>query len=74
MNDDIDVHDLATLARQLGYDKERVINRLTRRIARDQSYLQYRQQRGRKTSHDEMLAEDVTVTALAILMLEGKQG
>jgi len=68
----VDYHGLAEEARRLGYTtKEQVITRLLRRISRDQSYLEYRHRRGRRTSHDDVTAEDAVVTALAIEMLEG---
>lgn len=72
--DDINIAELADKARQLGYtNKELVINRLLRRINRDQSYLQYRHSRGRHTSHDDATAEDMVVTALAIELLQSQQ-
>ncbi len=70
---DITLDDLAALALRSGYDRERCIERLLERIERDQSYLYYRKRRGRQTSYDYTVAEDVTVAALVVLFLQGKQ-
>ena len=67
---DIDLDDLQDIALRLGYDRTRCIDRLLRRIRRDQSYLDRRRQRGIFTSHDETLAEDMAVTALVVRFLE----
>lgn len=69
--DSLDVHMLAEEARRLGYTPKLVVNRLMRRIVRDQNYLERRQRRGISTSHDEMTAEDALVTALARELLQG---
>lgn len=72
---DVDIHALAEDARRLGYtSREQVINRLTRRIVRDQSYLERRKSRGTHTSHDDTTAEDAVVLALAIEMLQEQIG
>lgn len=73
---DIDANDilhLAEQARSLGYNKERAIERMKKRIIRDAYYINRRAARGTRTSHDDTLAEDVAVTALAILLLEETQ-
>jgi hypothetical protein len=71
----MDVRELAESARQAGYDNaEKVRRRLVQRMTRDVSYLHYRERKGWHTSHDEVLAEDVMVTALAVALLERLQG
>ena len=66
---DEEVRWLAENARHLGYDKHRVIERLVQRIARDRAYLERRRHRGIHTSHDEILTEDVVVTALMLVLM-----
>jgi hypothetical protein len=71
----VDVRELAASARQAGYDNaEKVRHRLAQRVERSVSYLHCRERRGPHTSHDEVLAEDVMVTALAVVLLERLQG
>jgi hypothetical protein len=68
---DVDLYELVEEAHKLGYQsKDQVIVRLWRKVQRDLSYLQYRQGRGRHTSHDDTTAEDMAVLALAIQMLK----
>ena len=71
---DEEVRWLAEHARHLGYDKHQVRQRLVQRIARDRAYLERRRCRGIHTSHDEVLMEDVVVTALALVWLEDREG
>lgn len=60
-------------ARDKGYTRERVIDRLKEKLARDYSYLQYRQKSGRgHLSHTHTVAEDALAIALAIELLEEK--
>jgi hypothetical protein len=71
--DEINLDELAAGALLCGYDRQNTIRRLLERIERDCSYLRYRKRRGRQTSYDYMLAEDVAVAALVVLLLQGKQ-
>jgi hypothetical protein len=70
--EDIDIGQLAQEARELGYNtKEQVVNRLMRKLARDQGYVKRRIATGRAhLSHTETTAEDALVLALAIEMLQ----
>jgi hypothetical protein len=71
----VDVRGLAESARQADYDDAaKVRSRLAQRVERSVSYLRYRQRKGWQTSHDEVLTEDVLVTALAVVLLERLQG
>jgi len=66
-----DVHTLAEQARRLGYrTPAQIVNRLTRMIVRNESYLSRRAARGTHTSHDDTTAEDMAVIGLVCELLQ----
>jgi hypothetical protein len=68
-----DIDELAEIARRLGYQsREQVIIHLERQIARDESYLQRRKNRGTHTPTDDAMANDCAVAALLIKFLKGE--
>lgn len=71
---DLDLTELLEFAREQGYldNTQRIIDRFAQMIARQQSYLDYRQRRGRHTSHDDITAEDIVVLAAAIHLLSNR--
>lgn len=71
---DFDINELAQIAQKsLGVTtSEVIIVHLMRQIARSQSYLERRAQRGTHTGTDEAIANDCAIAALIIKVLKGE--
>jgi hypothetical protein len=61
--------DRAATALQTGWTKERTIQALLARMARDERYLAYRRKSGRQTTYDEQTESDLNALALAVCWL-----
>ena len=59
----------AAAALKAGWTKERVIQALLARMARDERYLTYRRTSGKQTTCDEHTAHDLDALALAVCWL-----